>query len=96
MRDNDMADAFMKDIIDSGFVTRDDDRSQREFDAEYNPLKYMGFTDPDLKALKEAIKKYGDARVDQEYNDMFNFSSRLRNAENEVLEIMGRIGKRMK
>ncbi len=97
MSNNDMADAFMKDIIDSGFVTKedDDDRSQREFDAKYNPLKYTGFTDPDLKALKEAIKKYGDARVDQEYNDMFNFSSRLRDAENEVLEIMGRIGKRM-
>jgi hypothetical protein len=96
MSNNDMADAFMKDIIDSGFVTKDDDRSQREFEAEYNPLKYTGFTDPDLKALKEAIKKYGDARVDQEYNDMFNFSSRLRDAENEVLEIMGRIGKRMR
>ena len=86
---------FMEDVIDSGFVTKDDDRSQQEFDAEYNPLKYTGFTDPDLQALKEAIKKYGDERVEQTHNDMFNFSSRLRNAENEVLEIMGRIGKRM-
>jgi len=96
MSNNDMADAFMKDIINSGFVTKDDDGRQREFEAEYNPLKYTDFTDPDLKALKDAIKRYGDARVDQEYNDMFDFSSRLRDAENEVLEIMGRIGKRMR
>ena len=96
MSNNDMADAFMEDVIDSGFVTKDDDGSQREFEAEYNPLKYTDFTDPDLKALKDAIKRYGDARVDQEYNDMFDFSSRLRDAENEVLEIMGRIGKRMR
>jgi hypothetical protein len=89
----DASDDFMEDVINSGFVTRDDDGRQQDFDAEYNPMKYKCFTDPDLKALKEAIKKYGDARVDQEYNDMFNFSSRLRDAENEVLEIMGRIGK---